>query len=127
MKIVNNFRVFKKIIRKFYKKNSIRCIDHIRGKRFVSYWEYKDWLGFLVDNKEQINKEITDYIIFMIGDELYESKHNEIYSLLENKGIKVRFKEGISGIFNGLMLTNRDAYFLIDQILVPIFYTVEKK
>ena len=66
MKIVDNFRIFKKIIRKFYKKNTIKHIVHTNGKCFVSYWEHKDWLYFIVDNIEQLNKEITKYIILIL-------------------------------------------------------------
>ena len=127
MKIVDNFRIFKKIIRKFYKKNTIKHIVHTNGKCFVSYFEHKDWLYFIVDNIEQLNKEITKYIILMIGKELYETKYEEICYLLKNKGINIQFKEGVSGSFNGLILTNRDTYYLIDQMLVPMFYTIEKK
>ena len=39
MKISKTFKEFCKIKRKFYKKNTIKRVDHINGKRFVSYWE----------------------------------------------------------------------------------------
>lgn len=42
MKVAKTYKEFSKIKRKFYKRNTVKRVDHFNGKRFVSYWEEKD-------------------------------------------------------------------------------------
>ena len=121
MKIAKSYREFTKINRKYSKRNMIKRIDHINGRRFVSYWEYKDWVGFIVDSIDKFNENIISYTKDMIGSELYDYKIDGIKFLLLNIGIDVTIKKNnVSGKFMGLILTNRDVYYLIDNMLVPI-------
>lgn len=126
MKIAKSYREFIKINRKYNKKNTIKRIDHINGRRFVSYWEYKDWIGFIVNNLDILDDNIISYTRLMIGEDLYNNKLDEIKFLLSNIGIEVMVKENLIGKFRGLILTNRDVYYLVEDLLVPIYYVIEK-
>lgn len=126
MKIAKTYREFIKINRKYAKKNMIKRIDHINGKRFVSYWEYKDWVGYIIDDIDKFDNKVIYYTKLMIGNGLYYIKLDEIKFLLSNIDLEVNFNDGITGKFRGLILTNRDVYYLVDDMLIPIYYKLKK-
>ena len=132
MKIAETYRDFLKIKRKFYKRNTIKRIDHINGKRFVSYWEHKDWVGFVINNQDKINKATISYIELMVGEEWYNEIENDVIFLLNNIGLDISVKwydteKTINGKFGGIVLTNMDVYYLIDDKLVSLYFRLEKK
>lgn len=131
MKLTKTYKAFCKIKRKYNKRNTIKRIDHIHGKRFTSYWEYKDWVGYVIDNIDKLNKYTISYIRLMIGNEWYNNIKEDIVFLLNNTGSVISVKwskndKAIKGVFGGIVLTNRDAYYLIDNNLVPTFFILEK-
>lgn len=140
MKIVDNFKLFKKIQRKFYKKHCVKRIDHINGKRFVSFWEESDWLGYRVNNSTQLNDEIYRYIRLMVGDECLNNLNlKELLGCGYSPGIWLK-KEGYKTPhnFKGVMLTNRDAYAILEEYdehgvltgqenLYPMWLLIENK
>lgn len=140
MRIVDNFKLFKKIQRKFYKKHCVKRIDHINGKRFVSFWEESDWLGYRVNNEAQLNSEIYHYIRLMVGDEcLNNIKIKELLGCGYRSGIRLKKEEyKTPHKFNGVMLTNRDAYAILEEYdehgaltgqenLYPMWLLIENK
>ena len=70
MKVAKTYKEFSKIKRKFYRRNAIKRVDHFNGKRFVSYWEEKDWLFYVVNSfDEYISSNISKYVKDVIGDD----------------------------------------------------------
>ena len=131
MKLAKTYKYFCKIKRKYNKRNTIKRIGHIHGKRFTSYWEYKDWVGYIIDNIDKLDKYTISYIQLMIGNEWYNHIKEDIAFLLNNTGLVISVKwskndKTIKGVFGGIVLTNRDAYYLIDDNLVPTFFILEK-
>lgn len=132
MKIANTYREFLKIKRKFYKRNMIKRINHINGRRFVSYWEYKDWVAFIITGSNTLNNSINSYLRLMIGDEWYNKIKDDIEFLLNNIGSNIsvtwrKIEKTVTGKFEGIVLTNMDAYYLIDGNLVSLYFSLEKK
>ena len=141
MKVAKTYKEFSKIKRKFYKRNAIKRIDHFNGKRFVSYWEEKDWLCYVVNSfDEYISSNISKYVKDVIGDELYDNILKNVKSLYDNKDKIFHFRHSyngntneIHGSFYHVILTNRDAYFAINSkkdfeyILIPMFWKIEKE
>ena len=138
MKIAKTFKEFCKIKRKFYKKNTIKRVDHINGKRFVSYWEKDDWIGYKVKSfDEYMTPSISKYVNDVNGLELYEDTKNIVEYLYNNMDKVVAYQHRYydnmveKGKFIGIILTNRDSYFAIDDNgqhkLVSMYWVVKIK
>ena len=141
MKVAKTYKEFSKIKRKFYKRNAVKRIDHFNGKRFVSYWEEKDWLCYVVNSfDEYISENISKYVKDVIGNDLYDNILENVKYLYDNKDKVFHFRHSyngnvneIHGSFCHVILTNRDAYFAINSkkdfeyILIPMFWKIEKE
>lgn len=117
MKLVKDFRLFKKILRKYYKRHCVKRIDHIRGKRFVSYWEKEDWLGYRIESVDQFTDKIKKEFRMMIGDEVYSAVDIKEY-LIVHPRVWIE-DEDKTFVVDGFMLTNRDAYAIIREANIP--------
>jgi hypothetical protein len=147
MKIAQTYKDFSKIKRKYYKRNTIKRIDHFDGKRFVSYWEKDDWIGYTIPSflTYSTNKSISKEIKLLIGEEDYNETLERVKFLYDvSFSEKLRFhvknyQNNIierNGYFAGVIITNRDAYYLVntekyskdkkDYKLVPMFWYAEK-
>ena len=141
MKVAKTYKEFSKIKRKFYKRNAVKRIDHFNGKRFVSYWEEKDWLCYVVNSfDEYISSNISKYVKDVIGNDLYDNILENVKYLYGNKDKIFHFQYSYNentnetyGSFCHIILTNRDAYFAIHSkndyayMLIPLFCHVEKE
>ena len=75
-----------------------------------------------------------DYPVFVKAGSIIPMNNNikeDIVFLLNNTGLVISVKwskndKTIKGVFGGIVLTNRDAYYLIDDNLVPTFFILEK-
>lgn len=147
MKIAQTYKDFSKIKRKYYKRNTIKRIDHFDGKRFVSYWEKDDWIGYIIPSflTYSTNKSISKEIKLLIGEEDYNETLERVKFLYDvSFSEKLRFHvknyqnitREINGYFAGVIITNRDAYYLVntekyskdmkDYALIPMFWHAEK-
>ena len=149
MKILNqyDYHNFLKIKRKYYKRHCIKRVDHFHGKRFVSYWEKEDWIGYIIPSylSYTTDKSMSKEVKWVISSELYDVTLDTVKDLYDNiwKQYKFYYVDPITneraeyaGYFIGVILTNRDAYFLVSDIkyskdkkdyqLVPMWWNVEK-
>lgn len=149
MKIMDlyDYHKFLKIKRKYYKRHCVKRVDHIHGKRFVSYWEREDWIGYIITSylSYTLDKSIIREVKLVISSELYDSTLDTVKDLYNNIWKQYKFyytnpvtneKNEYTGYFIGVILTNRDAYFLVsdkkyskdkkDYQLVPMWWNVEK-
>ena len=147
MKIMDQYEYHKflKIKRKYYKRHCVKRVDHFNGKRFVSYWEKDDWIGYIILSylSYTIDKSMIKEIKSVIGDELYNNTLDIVKDIYDNTWSEYEFsykykdnKQTYKGFVIGVILTNRDAYFLVsdkkyskdkkDYNLVPMFWHVEK-
>lgn len=133
MKQVNNFRIFNKILRKYYKRHTIKHVDHIHGRRFVSYWEKEDWLGYRIEDSKQLTPEARKYMRLMAGEEVVKALKNIDEFIDGNPTIWFEDEDG-GKYFEGVMLTNRDAYAIIkddftseEEYLYPLYFLVNSK
>lgn len=149
MKILGqyDYHKFLKIKRKYYKRHCVKRIDHFNGKRFVSYWEKDDWIGYIVPSflAYSTDKSISKEIKLLIGEDDYNETLERVkflYDVSFSEKLKFHVKNyrnitrEINGYFAGVIITNRDAYYLVntekyskdkkDYQLVPMFWHVEK-
>ena len=137
MKIAQTYKDFSKIKRKYYKRNTIKRIDHFDGKRFVSYWEKDDWIGYIIPSflTYSTNKSISKEIKLLIGEEDYNETLERVKFLYDvSFSEKLRFH--VNGYSAGVIITNRDSYYLVntekyskdmkDYALIPMFWHAEK-
>lgn len=144
MKILGQYEYHKflKIKRKYYKRHCVKRIDHFNGKRFVSYWEKDNWIGYIIpsfltySNDKSVSREIES----VIGPTLYYGTLGIVKNMYDNIWEEYKFsldnEHLYQGFIIGVILTNRDAYYLISRIkyskdkkdyqLVPMFLNVEK-
>ena len=140
-----DYHKFLKIKRKYYKRHCVKRIDHFNGKRFVSYWEKKDWIGYIIPSylSYTIDKSMIKEIKLVIGDELYNDTLDIVKDIYDNIWSEYEFsykykdnEQIYKGFVIGVILTNRDTYFLVsdkkyskdkkDYSLIPMFWHVEK-
>lgn len=147
MKIVETYKDFCKIKRKYYKRHTDKKTDILCGKRITSYWEKGDWIGYIIPSYETYtnDKVISKEVRFMIGDEIYNATIETVKKLYKNSGYSKAFTfhyeyqnhQYIDGNwFLGVILTNRDAYYLVsrkkyskeykDYVLIPIHWKVDE-
>ena len=148
MKIMDQYDFYKffKIKRKYYKRHCVRRVNNINGKRFVSYWEKEDWIGYIISSYLTYSSDEFERqeVRSLIGSELYEATLNTVKELYNNIWGQYKFsfnykneeKNTYIGYFIGVILTNRDAYFLAsdkqyskskkDYQLVPMWWNAEK-
>ena len=143
MKIAKDFRAFSKIKRKYYKRHTEKRVDHFDGRRFTSYWEKDDWVGYVVKTYEELLRpQIYDYVKWMVSPEilkvrlkqieyLYNTTEPVTFTTYGNNTDKDWYHEH-TGIFKGIIVTNRDAYYLLENLdtkenkLIPIFWNQDK-
>ena len=132
MKVIDSFKEFHKIVRKYFKKHCVKRVDYFSTGRCVSYWEKEDWIGIAITKSEQLEdigiiKSIENHIDpnpMVCAEFIHDVRKYliEPYQLLDDGGI----------VYNllGLMLTNRDVYYLVEkdgqQYLRPIYNYKEK-
>ena len=143
MKIAKDFRSFNKIKRKYYKKRTKKVVDFFGKKRCTSYWEIDDWLGYIVKTYEEfLHPEIRDYVEWMVGPDMTEARLEQIahlYNTTEpvtfttySNQTDEEWEHKHTGYFRGILLTNRDAYYLLENPetrenkLIPIFWNQDK-
>ena len=147
MKIMDlyDYHKFLKIKRKYYKRHCVKRIDHFNGKRVVSYWEKKDWIGYIIPSylSYTIDKSMIKEIKSVIGNELYNDTLDIVKDIYDNIWGEYEFsykykdnEQTYKGFVIGVILTNRDAYFLVsdkkysknkkDYNLVPMWWNVKK-
>ena len=133
MREVEDFKTFNKILRKYSNRHCTKRVDNINGKKFTSYWEKEDWLGYRVTKIDQYTFEVQKYIQLMIGSEVMQQVH--LWKFLEKKP-DIFFPDGDEDdmlYFRGIMLTNRDAYAIIadaygpNEYLYPIYRLITAK
>ena len=146
MKIVDqyDYHRFLKIKRKYYKRHCVKRVNHIYGKRFVSYWEKEDWIGYIITSylSYTMDKSMIKEIKSVIGDELYNDTLDIVKDIYDNIWAEYKFsykykdnEQIYKGFVIGVILTNRDAYFLVsdkkyskdkkDYNLVPMWWNVK--
>lgn len=130
MRQIKDFRIFRKILRKYYKRHCVMRADRIKGKRFVSYWEKEDWLGYRIDNVEQLNDKIKREIRLAVGDYVF-NKIDLVEYLIVKPNVWFEHDE-TAWSFCGFMLTNRDAYAIVsdggeDEYLYSIHKLIKAK
>lgn len=133
MKQVNDFRIFNKIVRKYYKRHTLRKVDIINGKPFVSHWEISDWVGFRIEDSKQLTPKVLKAFRLMVGPEVMDALKNLDEYVDVNPNVWFEGEEG-GKYFQGLMLTNRDAYAIIkddfiseEEYLYPLYFLVNAK
>jgi hypothetical protein len=149
MKILDQYEyhTFLKIKRKYYKRHCIKRIDHFNGKRFVSYWEKEDWIGYVIQSylTYSLDESMSKEVKLLIGEDLYNDSLDKVKDLYDNiwKQYKFYYDNPVTnerneyiGYFIGVILTNRDAYFLAsdkqyskdknDYQLVPMWWNVKE-
>ena len=130
MKQVNNFRLFKKIVRKYYKRNCVKRVDHFNGKRFVSYWEDRNWIGYRINEPEQLTDAVKKEIRLEVGDYVFDKIDLAEYLIVKPN---IWFgHEDTTWHFRGFMITNRDAYAIVsdggeDEYLYAIYKLIKAK
>lgn len=149
MKILDQYEYHKflKIKRKYYKRHCVKRIDHFNCKRFVSYWEKEDWIGYVIPSylSYTLDKSIVKEVKWVISSELYDSTLDAVKDLYDNIWKQYKFyydnpitneRNEYTGYFIGVILTNRDAYFLAsdkkyskdkkDYQLVPMWWKIKE-
>lgn len=137
MRIVDDFRIFNKILRKYRKKHCIKRIDRFsNGKKYTSYWEKEDWLGYIVTSPDAIYSKgsIGEYFVDMVGPVLYSHSKKEIYQLYKEGNevtlINTHNNDEVTGKFLGVILTNMDSFYLIEdgeyRNLVPVMFELKQ-
>lgn len=128
IKIAKTYREFNKIKRKYNKRHTIKRVDHFNGRRFTSYWEKDDWLGYIIKSYEELKQpNIYNEVKWMVDPDLFNAKLKEIEHLYKTTE-PVTICDNGTGYFRGIMLTNRDAYYLLEDNetkenkLVPFFW-----
>ena len=144
MKILDQYEYHKflKIKRKYYKRHCVKRIDHFNGKRFVSYWEKEDWIGYIVpsfltySNDKSVSRDVKS----VIGPILYYDTLDIVKNIYDNIWEEYKFsldnEHLYQGFIIGIILTNRDAYYLVsnkkyskdkkDWVLIPMYWKIEK-
>ena len=147
MKVAKTYREFSKIKRKFYNRKTVKRIDHFNGRRFVSYWEKDDWVGYVIPSFliYSTDKRISKEIKLLIGEDDYNETLTRV-KFLYDVGFSEKLKFHVknyqnniierNGYFAGVIITNRDAYYLVntekysknmkDYALIPMFWKIEK-
>ena len=135
MKIAKDFRTFNKIKRKYYKRHDTIYVVHINGKKFTSYWEKDDWLGYVVKTYDEYKQDrILDYVYWMVGPTTFEEiakQTEELYNTTNTVTFKSKDEE-YTGYFRGVLLTNRDTCYLLEDastkesLLIPMHWTLEE-
>ena len=118
MKIVDNFRIFNKILRKYRKRHCIKRIDRFsNGKKCTSYWEKEDWLGYIIRPTDTLTPQLREYVRFMVGDEVMNDKKVQEYlSCGFNPQLYfIKDEDKTPHDYIGIMLTNRDAYAILRE------------
>lgn len=147
MKIVDQYEyhTFLKIKRKYYKRHCVKRVDHIHGKRFVSYWEKDDWVGYIIPSflAYSTDKSISKEIKLLIGEDLYNDTIENVKLIYDSFWKLYKFYHKYQDTTNeyigysiGLIMTNRDVYYLVsnkkyskdkkDWVLIPMYWNVEK-
>ena len=113
MKQVTNFRIFKKIVRKYYKRHCIKRADLFNGKRCISYWEKEDWIGYRITEPEQLTDAVKKEIKLEIGEEVFNSINFEHYLTVKPN----IYFDNVDDVwkFRGFMITNRDGYVIVSD------------
>ena len=114
MRQVNNFRIFKKIIRKYHKRHCVKRIDHFGGKRFISYWEKEDWIGYRIEKLEQLTDAVKKEILLEVGGYVLDAVDLEEY-LVVKPNVWFDDNSDETLYFRGIMITNRDAYAILGE------------
>ena len=133
MKIIDSFKKFHKIVRKYFKRHCVKRVDYLSTGRCVSYWEKEDWIGFAITKPEQLEdigiiKSIENHIDpnpMVCAEFIHDFRKKylkEPYQLFDEGGVVYSLR--------GLILTNRDVYYLVEkdeqQYLRPIYNYKEK-
>ena len=148
MKIMDiyDYHKFLKIKRKYYKRHCVKRVDNINGKKFVSYWEKEDWIGYIIPSylMYTIDKSTVKEVKSVIGPDLYNDTLGVVKDIYDNTWGKYEFsfmskdkvEQAYQGFVIGIILTNRDAYFLVsdkqyskekkDYQLIPMFWNTRK-
>ena len=148
MKILDiyDYHKFLKIKRKYYKRHCIKRVDHINDKRFVSYWEKDDWIGYCVPSyiSYSLDESMSKEVKLLIGEDLYNDSLDKVKELYDNIWREYKFyfnyqneEQSYKGYFISVIITNRDVYFLVsdkqyskdknDYRLIPMFWNIEKQ
>ena len=148
MKILDiyDYHKFLKIKRKYYKRHCIKRVDHINDKRFVSYWEKDDWIGYCVPSyiSYSLDESMSKEVKLLIGEDLYNDSLDKVKELYNNIWGEYKFsfnyqneEQSYKGYFISVIITNRDVYFLVsdkqyskdknDYRLIPMFWNIEKQ
>lgn len=133
MKQVNDFRIFNKIVRKYYKRHTARKVDTINGEPFVSHWEISDWIGYRIEDSKELTPKVLKAFRLMVGPKVMDALKNLNEYVDVNPNVWFEGEKGWK-YFQGLMLTNRDAYAIIkddfisgEEYLYPLYFLVNAK
>lgn len=145
MKILGqyDYHKFLKIKRKYYKRHCVKRIDYFNGKRFVSYWEKDNWVGYVIPSflTYSTDKSISREVKSVIGSTLYYDTLDIVKNIYDNIWEEYKFsldnEHLYQGFVIGVILTNRDTYYLVsnkkyskdkkDWVLIPMFWKIEKE
>lgn len=144
MKQFKDFKLFKKVIRKYWKKYAVKTHFYSNGKKYTTYWTNNSWCYFLINDPNLLdNPNIIKRFMFDMTYEDYMQIKDKWKSLLGKEVIALNSynMHKCSGILNSLVLTNNGAYFgftnfidydgkeyLKDMLqIVPFVYDLQEK
>jgi len=130
MRIIDSFREFHKIVRKYFKRHCVKRVDYFSTGRCVSYWEKEDWIGIAITKPEQLEDIGIVRSVELMVDPMVRAEFIHDFRKYLKEPHQLFDEGGIVYNLLGLMLTNRDVYYLVEkdgqQYLRPIYDYKEK-
>ena len=114
MRQFTNFKLFKKVIRKYWKQHARKSYFFHKGKRYISYWTDKIWCYFLVKDPGLLDK--PEFIQFFKNEmtlESYLAEKENWKKLLGQEIVATSYhnKQKSYGILDSFVFTNNGVYF----------------
>ena len=112
MKRFTDFRTFKKVVRKYWKRHSIKSKFKYNGEDITSYnIPLEPWCYYLVTTEEELNKPyVHEWLKSEMSSEYIDSFISKVSKSLNKED------ENTTVILGGISLTNNGAeFFFIDK------------
>lgn len=112
MKRFKDFRTFQKVVRKYWKRHSIKSKIKYNGKYITSYnIPLEPWCYYLVTTEEELNKPyVREWLKSEMSSEYIDSFISKVSKSLNKED------ENTTVILGGISLTNNGAeFFFIDK------------
>lgn len=125
MKQLNSYRLFKKVVRKYYKRHDTRVTNIIKGKRVTSYWNcWNLWCYYLLKEEDYDNPLIRREFEWDMPQEEVTSYIENIKSLIGKNVYAYNITDKCVGfgILKGVALVNFGIMLVIETNNINEFY-----